>query len=89
MRALYQTILHPWLVTYIQDETKIKPPAVQPFAYQVTIVIQIYAWFDWFMYMNILLSQIDMVIVEIVADLMMSIITTRYYLNRNQNYITI
>lgn len=39
----------------------------------------IYIWFDWFIYINILLEQVDMVIIEICTDLLMYVITTTYY----------
>jgi hypothetical protein len=38
---------------------------------------------DWFIYLNILLSQIDMLLAEIVADLMVSVLVTRYYLHHS------
>ena len=79
-RTLYNSILHSWLINYIQDETKEKSIEIRHFAYEITCVTTIYAWFDWFIYINILLSQIDMVIIEIVADLIVSILTTTYYL---------
>lgn len=79
-RTLYQSILHAWLINNIQDESKEKPINIKGFAYEITCITTIYMWFDWFIYMNILLSQIDMVLIEICADLWMSVITTMYYL---------
>lgn len=79
-RTLYQSILHAWLINNVQDESKEKPRNIKGFAYEVTCVTTIYMWFDWFIYMNILLSQIDMVLIEICADLLMSVTTTMYYL---------
>lgn len=84
-RTLYNSILHSWLINNIQDETKDKPVEIRRLAYEITCVTTIYAWFDWFIYINVLLSQIDMVLVEICADLIVSIITTTYYLRINQN----
>jgi hypothetical protein len=80
-RTLYNSILHAWLINHIQDETKEKSNSIRFLAYEITCVTTIYVWFDWFIYINILLSQIDMVLIEIIADLIMSLITTRYYLN--------
>ena len=37
--------------------------------------------------MNILLTQIDMIIIEINADLFMTIILTRYYLKREYKHL--
>lgn len=85
-RTLYNSILHSWLINNIQDDTKPKYTSINFIAYEITIVTTIYNWFDWFIYINILLSQIDMVIIEIIADLLVSLSTTRYYL---RNIITI
>lgn len=80
-RTLYNSILHSWLINNIQDESKEKTNDIKKIAYEVTCVTTIYMWFDWFIYINILLSQIDMVFIETSADLIMSLLTTRYYLN--------
>ena len=43
------------------------------------------------MYMNILLSQIDMLLIEVIADLVMTSAVTSYYLNEkniNKNTVT-
>ena len=79
-RTLYNSILHSWMINHIQDETKEKSIEIRTFAYEITCVTTIYAWFDWFIYINILLSQIDMVNIEIIADLIVSMLTTTYYL---------
>jgi len=84
-RTLHNSILHAWLINNIQDETKNKPIEMRKLAYEITCVTTIYTWFDWFIYINILLSQIDMVLIEITADLIISVITTAYYLNNNDN----
>jgi len=44
----------------------------------------IYNWFDFFMYMNILLSQIDMLLVEVFSDLIVNYFLTKYYLSLKQ-----
>lgn len=81
MRTLYGSILKPWLINNIQDESKTKPKYIRCFAYEVTSVTTVYVWFDWFIYMNILLAQLDMMLVEVVADLVMALATTWYYLS--------
>lgn len=79
-RTLYNSILHSWLINNVQNENIDKPKEIVKMAYEITTVTTIYMWFDWFIYINILLSQIDMILIEILADLIISILTTRYYL---------
>lgn len=80
IRTLQHNILQPWLINNVQDEEKHKPRAIRPFAIEVTCVSTFYQWFDWFIYMNMLLAQVDMVIIEVLADISMSLVTTAYYL---------
>lgn len=87
-RTLYSSVLKSWLINTIQDETKIKDKDIHFLAYEISCVTTIYVWFDWLLYMNILLSQIDLVIIEIFADLLMSLYSTRYYLKK-ENYTLI
>jgi cysteine desulfurase len=49
-------------------------------AYILSFISVTYNWFDFFMYMNILMSQIDMLFIEISADLMMTFFLTTYYI---------
>jgi hypothetical protein len=81
IRTSYGNILRPWLTNSIQDINIQKKPEIAFFAYEVTYVITIYSWFDWYIYMNILVAQVDMLIVEIISDVIMSGLITRYYLN--------
>ena len=44
------------------------------------MVSKIYFWFDWFIYMNMLLSQIDMILLESSVDVILSLYITSTYL---------
>lgn len=83
IRTACHDLLLPWLTHRIQDRTAFKPPGIAPLAYEITMVTAVYFWMDWFIYLNILLSQIDMLLAEIVADLMVSVLVTRYYLHHS------
>lgn len=86
-RTINSNILSPWQINNIQDENKGIDVTHYWFAYEITAITTIYHWFDWYIYMNILLSQIDMVIIEISADVIISIWSTRRYLkNTNRAY---
>jgi len=81
MRNNIHNILNSWLINNVQDIKLTKPKQIKLFAYEVTYVITIYTWVDWYMYMNILLAQVDMLIAEILADILISGLITKYYLN--------
>ena len=85
-RSLHHNILQPMIINTIQDiQCNFKPIH----SYEISCVYTIYNWFDFFMYMHILMSQIDLLFVEVSADLIMTIIITKYYLDRKGNYISI
>lgn len=85
LRSLFHNILTPWVTNVVQDITKPKPIAIQSFAYESAIIITVYTWFDWFLYYNILVSQIDLLLVEISMDLIMALIITHYYIRVDDN----
>jgi len=80
IRVLNTNILHAWVINNIQD-TKIYYKVNTYHAYEITTIHAVYGFVDWYFYMNIILSQIDLFMVEMVVDLGMAILTTKYYLN--------
>lgn len=71
-------ILQPWIINVIQDKTNPTHIAYSQ-SYELSFVYTIYNWFDFFLYMNILLSQIDMLLVEVFADLIVTFFLTTDY----------
>jgi hypothetical protein len=80
MRSIMHNILNPWVINSVQDITKKKNKNIHYFAYESSCVITLYVWLDWYISINILLSQVDIFIVEVLMDLLMIVILTRYYL---------
>ncbi len=81
VRTIHHNILQSWIINTIQDEKsviRVKPIV----AYEVSFVSTVFVWFDFFMYMNILMSQIDLFVVEIAMDLIMVSLVTKYYLSK-------
>jgi hypothetical protein len=76
-------ILKPWIINVIQDKTN-STRITYTQSYELSFVNTIYNWFDFFLYMNILLSQIDMLLVEIIADLIITFFLTTDYVRSKQ-----
>ena len=88
IRTLNNVILHSWITNQVRDVSK--PVTVSGFsAYEISYISSVYNWFDFFMYMNILLAQIDMMFIEIGADLIMTGLLTRYYLGAYNQRLSI
>lgn len=85
-RCVMINLLQPWLINQVQDKSKEKTSEITLTAYQINSVVKIYAWVDWFIYMKLLFSQIDIFIIEIGADVIVSNIVVYYYL-RNKSEI--
>jgi len=85
MRNIRLDVIIPWITLNIQDtapEAEQRKAAInQKMAYEITIVSSMYAWFDWFIYINLLLAQVDMVLVEVGMDVVATSIITYLYLN--------
>jgi hypothetical protein len=80
MRALKGNALNSWVINEIQDVKNTNIVSHNK-AVMLSSISVIYNWFDFFMYINILLSQIDMLLFEIFADLIVTYYLTRHYLH--------
>ena len=85
-RSLHHNILQSYIINSIQNLQENLPV---PYSYEISCVSTMYIWFDFFMYMNILLSQIDLLLVEVSADIIITIIITKYYVDKKHNYVPI
>jgi len=87
IRTLNQQILQSWISNQVQDVSKIITVSYND-ALKIQMVTTIYTWFDYFMYINILLTQVDMFMIELVANIIKNIFVTNYYFNYNKNKFT-
>jgi hypothetical protein len=78
-RTVLQEIVAPWLIQTVQND-KPKDAYTRRYAQEIAFGEVLYRWFDWFMYMHILMSQIDMMIVELIGNILAVAYTTRMYL---------
>jgi hypothetical protein len=81
IRCLVHNVVQPWIINHVQNSSVVKTKSELPLSYEITAVTTFYQWFDWFVYMNILLSQIDLVLYEIIADVTIALISVNYYYN--------
>ena len=83
IRTINTNILQPWIINNIQDTDKITNINIMQ-GFKISYIYTIYVWFDFFIYMNIVFSQVDILLFEILADLIMITIVTKYYMtNKN------
>ena len=53
-------------------------------AYEISTCSTIFVWFDWFIYIHLLLAQIDIVIIEMGTDVLTNAILVRWYLKKKE-----
>ena len=88
LRTLQAEVIRPWVIQEIQN-SKPKSEYVVNNSYFVVSSDAALTWFDFFMYINILLSQIDFVFLEAFWTLCTSLFTTTQYLrNAPRTYTT-
>jgi len=86
--SINDNILSPFIINEIQDITKEQSIEISKYAIQIITIHTIYKWFDWIMYISILMSQIDFFIIELISDIITNIIITKYYIklkNKEEN----
>lgn len=83
IRVLNHSILSVYIMNIIQD--KMCPTAHH--SYEISLINSVYTWFDFFMFINIIFSQIDMFLIEVLSDIIVTTIVTRYYLKCKPNEI--
>jgi hypothetical protein len=86
LRNLHTDVLYAWLMNNVQDSLAEKTHYIRRHAYFVSLVHSIYYWWDWFIYINILLAQFDLFLMEMGASICTALSTTYFYLKHDPGY---
>ena len=81
IRNLDHNIIVPWIMLNVQNIkiTNIDAKDISK-QYEISIINTIYSWFDWLIYIHMLLAQIDMFLLELTTDLIAIYFVTRWYI---------
>lgn len=79
MRALEMQIITPWVLQNVQTGDT-KSLYAHRYAQEVIFVQTFYKWIDWLAYTIVLLTQIDLFVIEMTADLVISYFITAHYM---------
>jgi hypothetical protein len=55
-------------------------------SYKITIITTLYEWYDWYINVNLLLTQIDLFIYDLFTNIVISNLIVKYYLTQH-NYV--
>lgn len=87
-RTLSHNFLTSWLINNVQDNKARREILNRSIVYSASIINVVYTWVDWLLYMNILLSQIDLFFCEVLSDIIVTCVCNNYYLQQ-KHYISI
>lgn len=82
-RTINNNIINSWIINTIQDTTN-NTNFKKIHAYEISLSHSIYVWVDFFVYMNIILNQIDFFLIELFSECISTIIITKFYINKRQ-----
>jgi len=81
IRNLNNQIVRSWITLVIHDTTIPKIDLSHLYIYEITIMNAIYSYIDWFIYLNLVFSQLDIVLIEFAGEMFITFIVTRMYLS--------
>jgi len=83
VRNLNNNILSPWITHNIQDDTEEaktrKLSLNHRVAHTINITNNVYRWFDFLIYIHLLLSQIDLFLIESISDVLIVVAITQFW----------
>lgn len=88
IRNLDHNVIAPWITLNVQnikalptEDTEKKDTKKQ---YELSIINTIYSWFDWLIYIHMLLAQVDMFLLELTTDVIAIYFVTRWYIKNRK-----
>lgn len=78
-REIHQDMTNSWLINYIQNPFIRKDPKDYSQTMFINLIFTLYVWFDWFVSINMITTQIDLLLVQIVPSVLISILSTKIY----------
>lgn len=81
IRNLNNQIVCSWITLIVRDITVSKQDLSRLYIYEITLMSAIYTYIDWFIYLNLVFSQLDIVLIEFIGEMFITFIVTRMYLS--------
>ena len=78
IRNMSFNIIRPWLIQNVQNTNAIQMQPIH--IYYISVCVTLYSWVDSIIFINMILSQFDVILLEIVTDVLINIYITRSYL---------
>jgi hypothetical protein len=89
IRNMNNQVVCAWITLVVHDTTISKDDISRLYIYEITLMSSIYAYIDWFIYLNLVFSQIDIVVIEFAGELVITYMVTKMYLDSSVSSISI
>jgi len=80
IRNMNNQVVCAWITLVVHDTTVSKDDISKLYIYEITLMSSIYSYIDWFIYLNLVFSQIDIVVIEFAGELVITYMVTKMYL---------
>ena len=84
IRNMNFNIISPWLIQNVQNINPIQMSQSQ--IYQIAMCFTLYGWVDSIIYINVILSQFDIVLLEIITDIVINTYITHKHILSKTKY---
>jgi len=81
LRNLNNQVVVAWITLVVHNTTVSKEYISALYIYEITLMSAIYTYIDWFIYLNLVFSQLDIVLIEFAGELIITYIVTRMYIS--------
>ena len=81
IRILNNQVVYTWITLVVRDITVPKNDIYHLHIYEITLMSAVYMYIDWFIYLNLVFSQLDIVLIELIGEIIITFIVTRKYLS--------
>ena len=80
IRNMNNQVVCAWITLVVHDTTISKDDISKLHIYEITLMSSIYSYIDWFIYLNLVFSQIDIVLIEFAGELVITYMVTQMYI---------
>ena len=80
IRNMNNQVVCAWITLVVHNITIPKDTIPQLYIYEITLMSSFYTYIDWFIYLNLVFSQIDIILIELAGELFITFMVTRMYL---------
>lgn len=82
-KEINQDVINSWLINHVQNIESPKNMSEIKTAMFINCVFTIYTWFDWFISINMITTQIDLLFIECLFNIIITIISTKIYYQKS------